>query len=334
MITNARALTDEFTPPEVQHRHGEIEHLSATLDPIIQGGHAESSLLYGPSGAGKTCISKHVVDQLTEEVIEINTQYVNAWNDYNRYKCLYRVLEGINETLDIHRQSTPTDELLERVRDYDGPPYVVILDEVDQLEDKRVLYDLYRISNLTMILIANREEDLFSALDDRVRSRLHVSNRIRFAQYDLDQLVSILEDRVRWGLAEDVIETDQLEQIADAAAGDARIAIGILRVAAQRAKQESSPSISDKHIENAIPKARAQVQQKNVEKLSEHQKILFDIIQEEKEVKPKQLYSEYGERADNPKTRRMLRNYLSKMEHYNLITAKGKKRGRIYQIRD
>jgi Cdc6-like AAA superfamily ATPase len=82
------------------------------------------------------------------------------------------VLEGIDRTVDIHRQSTPKGVLLDRIRDYNGPPYVVILDEVDQLEDKSLLYDLYRIRNLTMILIANQEEELFSEIGNRLTSRL------------------------------------------------------------------------------------------------------------------------------------------------------------------
>lgn len=64
---------------------------------------------------------------------------MNCWEDYNRFKTLYRLLDGVNETLNIYRQSTPTDVLLDRLRDYDGPPYMVILDEVDQIEDKDIL---------------------------------------------------------------------------------------------------------------------------------------------------------------------------------------------------
>lgn len=66
---------------------------------------------------------------------------MNCWEDYSRFSTLYRVFEGINRTLDIHRQSTPTDVLLDRLHDYTGPPYVVILDEVDQIDDTDVLGD-------------------------------------------------------------------------------------------------------------------------------------------------------------------------------------------------
>ena len=98
------------------------------------------------------------------------------------------------------------------------------IDEVDQLEEKNVLYDLYRARNISLILIANREEELFAQLDDRLTSRFHSSERVQFDKYRLDELVSILDARVRWALSEDVIGKQELALVADAAAGDARIA--------------------------------------------------------------------------------------------------------------
>jgi len=172
MITDARVLQPEFVPSDVVHRDAEVNYLSSALKPLTDGNPAEPAFLSGPPGTGKTCIAQHTLEKLRENVININTQYVNCWEDYSRFKTLYRILDGIDKTLDIHRQSTPTDELFERLQAYDGPPYVVILDEADQLEDKNVLYDLYRTPRLTMVLIANHEEEFFSQLNSRLISRL------------------------------------------------------------------------------------------------------------------------------------------------------------------
>lgn len=78
MITNARVLQPEFIPGEVKHRDAEVSHLSDTLRPITTNeGHPTPSFLTGPSGTGKTCIAKHTVTQLRENVVELNHQYVN-----------------------------------------------------------------------------------------------------------------------------------------------------------------------------------------------------------------------------------------------------------------
>jgi Cdc6-like AAA superfamily ATPase len=279
MIENARVLQPEFIPSEVEHRDGEINHLLHALDPITRGERAETAFLTGPSGAGKTCIAQFALTRLRENVLDINHQYVNCWEDYSRFKTLYRILDGINETLNIHRQSTPTDVLFDRLREYDGPPYVVILDEVDQLEDKGLLYDLYRISNLELVLIANREEELFADLGNRLSSRFSSCERIRFDQYSESELVSILEARARWGLAGGAVGTSELRVMANAAAGDARTAIGILRTAARYADRDGADGISVGVISEAIPEAKSEIHQKSLDKLSRSYRELSHTLQ-------------------------------------------------------
>jgi len=331
MITNARVLQPEFIPGEIKHRDAEVSHLSDTLRPIATDqGRPTPSFLCGPSGAGKTCIARHTVKQLRENVVELNYQYVNCWEKYSRFKTLYAVLDGINETLDIHRQSTPRDELLDRLRDYDGPHYVVILDEVDQLQDKSVLYDLHRTRNLTLILIANKQEDVFSFLDERLNSRLQSCVRIKFGQYNLSELVAILRDRVQWGLEPDAISEAGLETIADHAAGDARVAIGILRNATQLAVQNGCDEIKDAVIRKAVPEAKTEIKQQTTEKLTEHQQIIYELIIQYGGIGGGELYKKYCERVDDPKTQRTMRNYVTKLEQYNLVTTEGSTKDRLY----
>lgn len=331
MITDARVLQSDFIPQEVKHRSAEISHLTDTLRPLTTSdGYPEPSFLYGPSGSGKTCIAQYTVEKLQKEVVGLDTQYVNCWEDHTRFKTLYRILDGINRTLDVHRQSTPKDELLERLREYDGSHYVVILDEVDQLQDKKLLYELYRLADLTMVLIANREEDVFSTLDERLNSRLQNCARIRFNQYTLSELVAILEDRVQWGLDPDAIDDHTLETIADAAAGDARVAIGILRNATRIAQQQDNDCLKESVIEQAVPEAKSDIRKRTTEKLTEHQQALYDLIKEAGEIGGGDLYEQYQTAVSDPKTRRTMRNHLAKLQQYNLIVAQGNTKARRY----
>jgi Cdc6-like AAA superfamily ATPase len=126
MIEDARVLREAFVPREVEHREGEVTHLSGVLEPVTRGEAADTAILTGPSGAGKTCIARYTVQQLREQHLDVEAQYVNCWQNYSRFRALYRVLEGLGRTVDIHRRSTPHDELLERLADYDGPPCVVV----------------------------------------------------------------------------------------------------------------------------------------------------------------------------------------------------------------
>jgi len=332
MITDARPLQPEFVPADVRHRDGEINALTSSLEPVLEGQHAEPAFLHGPSGTGKTCIARFAVDCLRSEVVNLNTQYVNCWQDNTRFKTLYRLLEGIGQAFDIHRQSTPRDELVDRLRDDLDDPYVAVLDEADQLTEKEVLYDLHRVQGLSVVLIANTEEELFSVLEGRIASRFKTATRIHFDRYGTRELVGILEDRVRWGLHEDAVTDAQLRRIADTAGGDARVAIATLRAAAQVADQQGIDSMTDQILHEAAPEAKAEIRRKNIEKLTTDQKTLYEIIEEEGEVSPDALYEAYCDRVGEPKSQRTVRNYLHKMRRYNLVKAQGEGRARVYEI--
>ena len=331
MIEDARVLREGFVPHEVVHRDAEVSHLSGVLEPVSRGEPADPALLTGPSGAGKTCIARYTVDRLREQRLDVETLYVNCWQNYSEYRALYRILEGLGKNLDIHRQSTPRDELVERLREYEGPPCVVVLDEADQLEDKRMLYDLHRLPRFSMVLVANREAALFADAGERLTSRLQGSERIPFERYEIDALVAILEARVEHGLAPDAIDRDQLEVVADAAAGDARVALSILRSAARAAERDGTDRITPALIADAVPDGRRAVRRKSLDALTPHQRELYEILDDRGAVEPGELYEAYRERVDDPKTDRTVRNYLSKMAQYDLVDAEGTSRDRTYR---
>ena len=71
---------------------------------------------------------------------------------------------------------------------------------------------------------------------------------------------------------------------------------------------------------------------KSLDKLSAHQRTLFEIIDARGEIAPTDLYSAYRERVREPKTDRTVRNCLRKMgAHYDLVVAEGTSRDRTYR---
>lgn len=96
------------------------------------------------------------------------------------------------------------------------------------------------------------------------------------------------------------------------AGGNARIAIGILRRAARQAKQAPVDHITPDIIQTVTSEAKSEIKQKTVDHLTAHQRTLYNIITEYREIAPRELYAMYCDRADNPKTERMVRNYSSR----------------------
>lgn len=79
MIENTHVLDQGFLPAEIQNRDGDTSHLSDNLRPITRGERAETSFLFGPSEAGKTCVAQFTVNQLVETVGGVETGYLNCW---------------------------------------------------------------------------------------------------------------------------------------------------------------------------------------------------------------------------------------------------------------
>ena len=334
MIRDARVLRAGFVPREVEHRDAEVNHLSSVLEPITHGDPAATAIVTGPSGAGKTCVSKFVTERLREEVLDVEATYVNCWRNYTRFRTLYQILDDLGQTIDIYRQSTPHDELIERLQQHDGQRSVVILDEADQLEDPSLIYDLHSLPQFAIICIANKEEELFSRVDDRLVSRLRSSEHVRMGKYHNEQLFDILHARAKWGLDPGVVTDEQLYRMADAAAGDARLAIGILRTAASTGDRDGHEQLTDDLLVEAADDARAQIRQKSLDSLTPHQRIVYDIVSTHGSLSPSEIHERYAAEVEDPRTKRTVRSYLSKMTQYNLLEATGSSRDREYAVLD
>ena len=331
MIQNPQFLDTDFLPPSIQHRDSETNHLSTVLQSLSWNSPSQNAALYGPPGAGKTCTARQLVDRLQQQAPSTDTKYIDCWRNHRPKQFLQHVIDGIDTPTITHPNATSHAEYFQHVREHDRP-YVVILDEVDQLDDSSLLPRLLDVPHVSVVLIANREETFLASVDESVSSTVRAAEKIHFDAYSDRELNSILEKRVDWGLTWNAITTDQLELIARKARGDARHAITTLRLAAKAAFDADMVEITDAVIATAACDARDVIRQKNISKLNRHQRILYDIISRERSVRAEELYREYRSEVDDPRVDRTLRDYLNKMCQYNLIRKDGSNRGRTYEV--
>lgn len=67
----------------------------------------------------------------------------------------------------------------------------------------------------------------------------------------------------------------------------------------------------------------------DIEGLSSHHQALLEEIEVEERIAPGDLYEKYRRNVENPKSERTIRNYLRKLERYDLISAEGSARNRV-----
>ncbi|MFC2143787.1 Cdc6/Cdc18 family protein [Candidatus Aenigmatarchaeota archaeon] len=334
IIRDLNVLTEQFIPSRVIHRDGQLKLIRDDLKPILNEMNARNIFLHGRPGTGKTCMARYVVSELKEQA-PILTSYINCWECRSRFKILFNLLQDFGLKLSVHRRGQPTDELLEMLRNKIKDQHcVVILDEVDQLEDSKILYDLTNIPRISMILIANSETALHS-IEPRIRSRLMSSDRIEFPSYNDSEILDILKDRVGWGLVPDTIKNQQLESIANACGGDARIAINTLRIVSEDAENQDVTSISDQFINKAISNITTK-KQKRLEELNSHEKIIVDILRDNKNLETGELFRRFQELTEKQGIEKVVdrtfRKYMDTLVKHGFVTSSGEARWRTYTL--
>ena len=330
MLQRAEALTDDFVPGDVVHRHREIEQLAGIVRPVLDGEPAEHGMLFGPSGVGKTCMAKYTLQTIEQTYLGVHTVHIDCWQYHTRRKAIEQLCLGCGRGAILH-QELAHDTLLDRVRDVEDP-YIVVLDEIDQLDDLTLLRELYGMEGVSIIGIANRERDLYSRVDDWLNTRLRICQTIKPEPYSDDELVAIINRRADQALASGSIRDEQLERIARASDGNAGLAIGALRQAARRAQQRGADRITDDLIEQAIPAAVREERQKSISRLTHDQRVLFEQLPADGSwLRAERLHNAYEAIADEPTGRRNRRNWLSKMNQYNLVEKQGQGRGTEYR---
>lgn len=334
IIRNLEVLTEHFIPSRVVHRDGQLKAIRDDLKPILNEMNARNVFLYGSPGTGKTCMARYVLSELREHA-PVLTSYINCWKCRSRFKILFNILQDFGMRFSVHRRGQPTDELLEMLGKKLKDSYcVIILDEADQLEDTRILYDLTNIPKVSIILIANNETALYDA-EPRIRSRFMSSDRIEFPVYNDKEIFDIMKDRTEWGLIPGIIKNSQLESIAKACNGDARVAINILRIVAEDSENQDLDSIPDKLIKNAVSNVTSK-KERRMEDLNPHEKLIIKILKGKKSLDSGSVYRELQEIAEKQGLEKIVdrtfRKYMDGLVKHGFVSSAGQSRWRIYSL--
>jgi orc1/cdc6 family replication initiation protein len=323
IIFNELPLTEAFVPTRLLHREGQLRELERCLKPALRKKSIENVFLIGPSGTGKTTLAKWILESHFKEI----SAYVNCW----KYKSSHEVLKEIllSFQIPVHgRESTGAlvkklENLLKKKK------IIVCLDEVDQLNNFNVLYILVR--NGCGLILASTHYHALINLSSRIKSSLALTE-IEFPAYKPDELFDILKDRVKFSFRPGTLKQELIKIVSIAAEGDARVGLEILRRAGKKAEDRGLQKVTIEEIKQAIKEARKTKVSFIVSKLSEHQRVIYEILARKKRMPSGLLYREYRKMVPKPVVDRAYRNYMKELVQLGLVKAEGAGRWKVYKI--
>lgn len=266
---NKKVLQTTYVPNVLPHRVEQIDRVAAITSAALNGDKPSNIMIYGKTGTGKTAVLNFIGNELkkadeNEEVCKYI--YVNCEVVDTPYSVLYNI--GNQIIIEDNRRIPFTGWSFEKVYseivnylNTMNKVFLVVLDEVDKLIDKKgdnVFYFLAKInenlesSKVSLIGISNNM-NFMSLLEPKARSRMG-GESIIFPPYTKDELEDILCERVKEAFDDNVIDESVVSYcsaIAAKADGDARVAIDLLKTAADIAERNGDLIVTEAHVKSA-----------------------------------------------------------------------------------
>ncbi|WP_336136306.1 orc1/cdc6 family replication initiation protein [Natronomonas amylolytica] len=262
-------------------RDEQLQEVTKMLRVALGDNRPPNLFLYGPSGTGKSLITKAVcnnISQLCETrdisfgTIEVNCQDLDTLG-VAVYELTKQAANQAGVEVEVPKHGVATkekwDELYRIVNEH-FDSVVFVLDELDMLvgrRDKqepafsRLLYQLSRASandeltaHISVVAISN-DAKMMEAVGSRALSSFTPED-VHFDDYDANQLQAILRRR-KDAFHDGVVDEDVIPLAAAFAAqthGDARKAIDLIRVAGELAEREGDTSVREEHVREAQEK--------------------------------------------------------------------------------
>lgn len=278
------ALKDKYVPDKIVGREQEKKEYVNSLKPVINGFSPDNVFLVGPSGVGKTALTRHVTTDLKQQTSgdSLSIKRVNCDGMSGETTLM---LEIANLWRDPDDKLATTGYKTARARDLMfqelnrvGGTILIALDEIDTVDElDTFLYQVPRAHetgkldpdvDVGLIGISN-DPGFLDELPDDVQNTL-ADVTINFSEYGADELREVLSQRAALAFKDTKVTTNAngvtevksgvlSEEVVPLAAafatkntGDARMGISLLRAAGDLARDNGETTVTREHMEQAL----------------------------------------------------------------------------------
>lgn len=282
LVTDPDVLTDDYIPLDIPARESQIKDLTFCMSSVSQVKNPINAWLYGKPGTGKTSTCKFLLKKL-ESNLKVQSLHVNCWEAPTFFTVFDKIIKEfkIQEVENLH----PSKKFSWLNNYFKNRPLILILDNINQITPKvrdKLIYYFLSMGKTCIIAISNNKYTICE-LDEMVQSKLN-AKWIEFEEYSENDIIYILNQRIKSALAPDSCSESILYQIKELANGDARVAIQTLKNAALIAEQEKSKCIMVNHVKNGFNSPKHLKKDFILNKLQKHHRILYNIIKDNNNI--------------------------------------------------
>ncbi len=339
-------------------REKQLKRIINHLAPVLNGGHPQSALIYGPTGSGKTVTLIHVLSSFEKvsarKGINFKFVYIDLTAPKTSFGAFNEAAIALDDSIRRYRKGMPTEYMQASIRDalvqYKGI-LCLLIDEADNIKPSSDEFMTFFGKTLPrkvpcrliLIMLTNRlpwEKNL----DPRILSFLKKADII-FEPYDAMDLLEILKLRVRKSLDPAKLDEAALKKVAAYASretGDARKAVGLLTKAAQVA-EETSGRLTEKEVDIAHKQIEVDKSEELIRSLATQQYMALlacysAINSGRRKISTGEVYELYRSICDKddtkPLTQRRFSDMLSFLDLYGLVNARIVTKGRYGNTRE
>ena len=353
IFKDIQVLESEYVPEKIISRDKQINDIAFLLNPALLRNHPQSGVIYGKTGTGKTAIVKYVCLELEklvkEKGLNVDVVFINCKETKATSKLVVKIINKIAPHYSVPFAGLAISEYYQKLWDALNEKQctlIVILDEIDKLRDKDILYHLTRanenmnVKNIYIGIIGiSNDLNFINTIDQRTYSSFsHTS--IVFPPYNGEQLIQILEDRATLAFNDGALDNGVIELCASLSAqehGDARKALTLLKNSGRYALSEGSEKVSIDHVYSVRDNKAMNCIAETITTLPLHPKLtLATIIKlatlHEEQTYTREVYDSYvslcKDSGITPLTLDTISGFIAELDMLGIISASVVSKGR------